>query len=541
MILYFPGEKLCERVKDSLRDHYKKLGIPFEDDDESSLPGTSKPVKSSKSKASSKRVDSVHGTETETSSQVSKVSKKSSKPRSYVPQPRSGAFAILVALIRAENDGITKLTKAQIIQDAQEFCDESMTKPKNGSHFTAYSSMKTLIKKELVSEERHRFSQFSLTEEGKLLAERLFKYANGGLNNAVNVDLSSEESNQASQTQMSSQSSIKEFQMTNFDIVLLVDTRESTSGVDSNIKKTALMANLTQQLNVPVEMRALPAGDFAWIAREKIGKVNSSQDKRSSEDRNEFVPSTSQSSPMQRHFASTKNVKISSSKQRRELMLDYVVERKRVDDLVGSIVDGRFHEQKHRLKASGIRKPIYLVESLTKGEYLVAFRNLLQAVHNSQVIDGFNVKYTKDHSETIMYLVIMTKMLIRKYKSKTLTSCPREDLADKDDTFLMMYTEFEAGSKKMTNFTASEMFLKQLLTFSGMSLVKAKSIVEKFPTIGSLIEAYKKCQEEEGKKALKERINLIATIKDKSNDRSIGPVLGKKLMLTYCRDCDKFL
>ena len=30
----------------------------------------------------------------------------------------------------------------------------------------------------------------------------------------------------------------------------------------------------------------------------------------------------------------------------RELMLDYIVERKRMDDLAGSIIDGRFHEQK---------------------------------------------------------------------------------------------------------------------------------------------------------------------------------------------------
>ena len=30
----------------------------------------------------------------------------------------------------------------------------------------------------------------------------------------------------------------------------------------------------------------------------------------------------------------------------REVVLDYVVERKRMDDLCGSIIDGRFREQK---------------------------------------------------------------------------------------------------------------------------------------------------------------------------------------------------
>lgn len=54
-------------------------------------------------------------------------------------------------------------------------------------------------------------------------------------------------------------------------------------------------------LNVAFEMRRLSVGDFAWICRDKNG---------------------------------------------RELMLPYILERKRLDDLSGSIQDGRFHEQK---------------------------------------------------------------------------------------------------------------------------------------------------------------------------------------------------
>ena len=34
--------------------------------------------------------------------------------------------------------------------------------------------------------------------------------------------------------------------------------------------------------------------------------------------------------------------------QGRELVLDYIIERKRMDDLVGSCIDGRFKEQKVR-------------------------------------------------------------------------------------------------------------------------------------------------------------------------------------------------
>lgn len=54
-------------------------------------------------------------------------------------------------------------------------------------------------------------------------------------------------------------------------------------------------------MNVAFEMRRLSVGDFAWICRDRNG---------------------------------------------RELMLPYILERKRLDDLSGSIQDGRFHEQK---------------------------------------------------------------------------------------------------------------------------------------------------------------------------------------------------
>ena len=403
---------MCERVKYTLRDHCEKNGIPFEEDDEAeSEPGPWRPhgKKGSKgrgdSQSSQSHSQSSHSQSSQSHSQSSQsvadgsqeatVGRKPASSRSYIPQPRSGSFAILVALVKGEMEGMTKMTKAQIVQDAQEFCDESMSRPKNGSFFTAFASMKTLVKKQLVTEERRRCSEYSLTEDGRTLAYKLLNYVmnpGGAVNGATNGATSSQENGASSQSSTQSsilpKSSILEFQLTDFDIILLVDTRESTSGVDSSLKKTALMANLTQ-LSVPVEMRALPAGDFAWIARERShsnrAKVSVSQSASQPASHSASQPAShSASQTLSSRFASTKNGFI-PNKPRRELIFDYVVERKRVDDLVSSIIDGRFHEQKHRLKASGIRKPIYLVESLTKGEYSVPYRNLLQAVNSSQV------------------------------------------------------------------------------------------------------------------------------------------------------------
>jgi len=51
-----------------------------------------------------------------------------------------------------------------------------------------------------------------------------------------------------------------------------------------------------------------------------------------------------------------------------DYVLDFIVERKTADDLAASIVDGRYEEQKFRLKNCGINNVIYLIEGKA-GQY----------------------------------------------------------------------------------------------------------------------------------------------------------------------------
>ncbi len=50
-------------------------------------------------------------------------------------------------------------------------------------------------------------------------------------------------------------------------------------------------------------------------------------------------------------------------------ILDYVVERKKADDLISSIHDGRYKEQKFRLKNSGFKTVYYLFEGHLSGSF----------------------------------------------------------------------------------------------------------------------------------------------------------------------------
>ena len=101
----------------------------------------------------------------------------------------------------------------------------------------------------------------------------------------------------------------------------------------------------------------------------------------------------------------------------REIVLDHIVERKRLDDLVASIKDGRFHEQKFRLAKSGLKHVTYIIEDFTLKEADRAMQDAMDtAISSTQVVNGFFVKRTGKLDDTIRYLVRMTKRLAKEYE-----------------------------------------------------------------------------------------------------------------------------
>ncbi|KYN43583.1 Crossover junction endonuclease MUS81 [Trachymyrmex septentrionalis] len=273
------------------------------------------------------------------------------------------------------------------------------------------------------------------------------------------------------------------FEPNNFDIILLVDTQE-TCGGKTKPQHDATIAELTQ-LGVLFEVRRLKIGDFTWIAR--CRKTND------------------------------------------ELIMPYIIERKRMDDLSASIVDGRFHEQKFRLKQSGIENLMYIVENIDKNSrYSVPLSSLLQASVNCLVQDGFTVKYTRNHKDSMLHLSCITKILIKLYKDKKLIGCKKEYLTQTDNVGsavrLMEFKEFNKASSKQRTFKVSEMFIRQLLQLKGISIVKAMAIVECYASPQILITAL----ENSGKNGEQ----LLANIQvDKK--RRLGPAISKTIYQLY--------
>lgn len=473
MILQGFGTKLCNMIDDKLKQHRKH---DVQKSNDNNLVVCDEPNK--------------------------KKQKKSPSKSEYTPTNRSGAYAILIALYKSRLAyDVGQQLKNEIIEVAQKYCDKSFMKSDGSSHYTAWSSMSTLITKKLVIKEGNP-AKYSLTDEGYELSQKLYLQLNENEDCAIVKKLDipnkkdvSKESN-GKKLPKQTKSKIKEtteetvlndifLTAGTFHIYLLVDKQE-TSGSNKDPVDDETVYELNK-LNVDYEVRHLKIGDYAWICKDR----NSGE----------------------------------------ELILPYIVERKRMDDFGASIKDGRFHEQKFRLKQCGIQNLIYLVESIDNNKHTgLPLTTLHQAATNTLIQDGFSVKFTDSLKDTLQYLASFTRILINIYKDKTLMACPKEDLINtsiQDDLFpLMTFKEFNISSSKNKKFKVRDMFIKQLLQLKGLSVDKALAITGVYPTPKALYMKYLEISNSEAE-------NLLSNINFGKLNKKVGPVISKSIYQLY--------
>ncbi|XP_058451563.1 crossover junction endonuclease MUS81 [Malaya genurostris] len=280
--------------------------------------------------------------------------------------------------------------------------------------------------------------------------------------------------------------------ISNPKVILLVDTQETIGKSRSNLDRTLKELD---QYQVEYAVRRLGVGDFLWIVKDDSG---------------------------------------------REFILPYVVERKRMDDFASSIKDGRFHEQKFRLKQCGLANVIYLIEHLGNNRQVgVPASTLSQAALNTLVQD-FIVKYTENHQHTVLYLSVMTKLLNKNMKDKSfwnITMLPQETIKAMATNFslkqrtipLILFEIFNKQSSKNRDCTVREIFMKQLLQIKLLTIEKVNAIVERYPTAKKLYLAYEKCTSEEEKERL---LNLPYG----PAKRTIGLKLSKVIYQLFASD-----
>lgn len=191
------------------------------------------------------------------------------------------------------------------------------------------------------------------------------------------------------------------------EVQIVIDSREKKSNAD----RVYFQSHFSKH-GIPNQTRYLNVGDFIWIKNERV--------------------------------------------------VDIIVERKQTTDLVSSISDGRFREQKNRLKSLGFTV-FYLIENLKVDDGRRAYVNKCMLTIR---VGGFVLLETENIQETCLVLEKIDKLIRESEKNKTVVSY---------GSFL---NEGEKGNLKVGG-----VLLMALLSVKGVSKAFAISLCEKYKTL----------------------------------------------------------
>lgn len=443
-------------------------------------------------------------------------SKKKTKRRSsWVPKRRSGSWAILIALHK--NNGSEKgLRKEDVIESASGYCDSSFTaNPAARDFYSAWDGIKTLLNRELVECVGRAPKLYLLTEAGVAMAKVIMQQENIHSSPAPTVDLSYDngirvtpELSMAPIDPPSSPLRRKAVHDANrkvydgvlydiwkpedFEVAVLFDTREMRSQSERDFFQKRVANH-----DITCDVRALSVGDILWIAKNKhTGK---------------------------------------------EVVLNYVCERKRIDDLAISIKDGRFVEQKNRLQKSALKNVYYVVEEggLCDVDRILEMKSSIQtAISMVMTVSNLFFERFRKSDDIVDWVVSTTSILKEKYaKTRLMVLRPlsvetqaeysqmlekfRKKFENRSTSYECVHTfpTYQAVLSKSDMMTVKEMFILMLMLVRGISLEKAVVLQSHFQTPRRLIEYY----QENEKLAEEEKRNLIFKLfNDQVGNKKIG-------------------
>ena len=157
----------------------------------------------------------------------------------------------------------------------------------------------------------------------------------------------------------------------------------------------------------------------------------------------------------------------------------FIFERKTIPDLLASIKDGRYKEQKARLLASG-HNITYIIEGgdVISSKY-ERHQNILSGVYmHSMYRDNVHIAFTRNVTETCTYILIL--------------ACKMADNPHhfSHDTHTVEYVDcVKMKSKKIDNITPENCYIMQLAQIPSISTILAKNIQKVFPSMKDLVRA----------------------------------------------------
>eukprot|EP00268_Persea_americana_P005454 TRINITY_DN11833_c0_g1_i20.p1 TRINITY_DN11833_c0_g1~~TRINITY_DN11833_c0_g1_i20.p1 ORF type:complete len:278 (+),score=36.99 TRINITY_DN11833_c0_g1_i20:1155-1988(+) len=199
-----------------------------------------------------------------------------------------------------------------------------------------------------------------------------------------------------------------------------------------------VIESMSIQFKIQIEVRRLPVGDGIWIARHK--------------------------------------------QLDEEYVLDFIVERKEVDDLRMSIRDNRYRDQKQRLLRCGLQKLIYIVEGDPNS--CEAAESIKTACFTTEILEGFDVHRTSGLADTLKKYGYLTQAISYCYRKQFSNDMYNSSLV------CSSFNEFTKKCQDLEKMTVSDVFAVQLLQVPHVTEEAALAVLNLYPTILSLAHAY---------------------------------------------------
>lgn len=169
----------------------------------------------------------------------------------------------------------------------------------------------------------------------------------------------------------------------------------------------------------------------------------------------------------------------------------YIYERKTNTDLIASIKDGRYKEQKLRLMASGASSLNYIIE----GDMITSLKNknnqkiTTGAYIHSIYRDKINVIFTFDLDDTSTFLLLMASKIIDK---------PEYFIGINNNDYHNYIDYCKIKTEKNKNIDKNTCYLLQLSQIPSISKEIAKNISNQYPSLVSLISALNQSEDKIG-------------------------------------------
>lgn len=214
-----------------------------------------------------------------------------------------------------------------------------------------------------------------------------------------------------------------------------------------------------------------------------------------------------------------------------EIECCYIIERKTMKDLIASVKDGRYKDQKNRLLENFPKRSImYVIEDfagftkcMSNQEFDPDSKIVLGAIMNTMLRDDIKIVFTENINDTNSFLEDLFKRLVQNpslYLKSNQDSRGGESCSSNDERNYGILNSSSSSMKKSANFSRNDFFVCTLMQIPGISSKTAKVIVSKYQDLITMLNDLNSLSYEE-------RINVLKSIK--TDKKSIGMKVAENI------------